>query len=143
MDGVPKGIVVVKGLPGSKIDASKELEEVTEALSEDKSYAQYMKDIDAISAVYKRFADQINRSAWAELSLLILSDDCKGMGLGRKAIEEAEKVAAEKGKTGLFFYTDSDCNFGFYDHIGAVRVGYEDALWSGEPIRVFAYYLQY
>jgi hypothetical protein len=64
------------------------------------------------------------------------------MGLGRKLIEEAARSASSYGCTGLFFYTDTDCNFGFYDHMGALRVGSTDTICNRMPLTVFGYYLK-
>ena len=56
-------------------------------------------------------------------------------------MEEASRLAVEHGCNGLFFYTDTDCNVGFYDHLGAECVGYKDTVCNGMPLRVFGYAL--
>ena len=142
-DGEPKGIVVLRDMDGPKLDFSKSLDRIDSEVRTDQSFGQYAKDIAALHGVYEMFSSRYKSPEWAELALLIVSGDCKGMGLGRRMIGEAERIVTANGMKGLFFYTDTDCNFGFYDHIGAKRIAYSDIECMGEPLRVFVYALTF
>lgn len=41
----------------------------------------------------------------------------------------------------IVFESDSDCNTGFYDSIGAERLGSEEMVCAGERLIVYAYRL--
>jgi GNAT superfamily N-acetyltransferase len=143
VDGEPCGVVAIGDMPGDRIDLSEELGEITRALEHKDRFDRYMEDNEELHRIYLDFASTFKRPEWAELKLLILSDRHKGLGLGRKLIDEACRCASEAGMEGLFFYTDTECNVGFYDHIGAVCIGYKDTLCAGEPIREYGYYLDF
>ena len=144
VDGEPCGIMVIREMPGDTIDLSEDLQRSKDSLMHLKGDFERMEeDIDELHRIYDAFASKFKKPEWAELRLLILSDKHKGMGLGRRLMEEATKCASNRGMTGLFFYTDTDCNVGFYDHIGAVRIGQEDTICTGEPLTVFGYYLEF
>lgn len=144
VDGEPCGILILKEMPGEKVDLSEEYRNYKESLEHQvDTFEQCERDMDEFDRVYNEFASKYKRPEWAELGLLILSDKHKGLGLGRRLIDEARRCASERGMTGLFFYTDTDCNFGFYDHMGAVRIGQEDIICVGEPLTVFGYYLEF
>ena len=143
VDGVPAGVLVIGDMDGPTVDYSEDLAECKRSLMELENFAQCEKDLEELHRVYRSFASKNMKPEWAELRLLIISDQYKGLGLGRRMIEEARKHVSEGGKSGLFFYTDTDCNFGFYDHMGAVRVGEEDIICTGEPLKVFCYYLEF
>ena len=57
------------------------------------------------------------------LDFLVLSEDARGMGIGKKLWHELTKYfKAHKVQT-IYVYTDTDCNFGFYEHLGFARIG--------------------
>ncbi len=49
----------------------------------------------------------------------------------------------EAGKKGIFFYSDTDCNYGFYDHMGAERIGSGSMSYAGEPLTMYVYRLMF
>lgn len=144
VDGEPCGILVLRAMPGDRVDLSEDLQHYEGSLKQLNGVFERMEeDIAELHRIYNDFASKYKKPEWAELRLLILSDEYKGMGLGRRLMEEGTRCASNSGMTGLFFYTDTDCNVGFYDHLGAVRIGQEDTICTGEPLTVFGYYLEF
>jgi GNAT superfamily N-acetyltransferase len=143
VDGRPEGILVIREAGDDVLDFSREMAESFERIRDDPETDRCLRELGVLVDIYNRFAAVHKRPEWAELGLLIVSDRTKGMGLGRRLIAEAESLTKARGRTGLFFYTDTDCNFGFYDHIGAVRVGTEQMICAGELLTVFGYYLDF
>ena len=57
----------------------------------------------------------------AELALFAVSDSCRGMGVGTRLFQAAmEYLSGEKVKK-FYLFTDTSCNYGFYEHQGMVR----------------------
>lgn len=141
VDGIVSGAVVLDVRSGKRADLSAEEDAARKTYEDDPNRDLYDRDTGNILGAYKEFCKDLIRPEWAELRLLIVSKDCKGMGLGRLLLRRAADILRENGLNGLFFYTDTDCNFGFYDHLGARRVGYKDVLCMDETLRVFGYSL--
>ncbi|MBE6528076.1 MAG: GNAT family N-acetyltransferase [Thermoplasmata archaeon] len=140
-DGKAKGVLILKEMGGPAIDMSEELSLLQGELSSDPGFRQLLEDMDSLYGCYTGFANDAKRDEWAELRLLIVADECKGHGFGRMMMDEAERIAESSRKTGFFFYTDTDCNFGFYDHIGSSRVAEREIMCMGTPLTVYGYSL--
>ncbi len=140
VDGRPAGIVVMRDMPGKIIDLSDELEEQMKDLVDLPLMPRYEEDMDKLYGAYRTFAKDHKKKEWAELRLLLISDRFRGHGLGRESIKECERILKKYGMTGMFFFTDTDCDFAFYDHIGCCRVGSTSIICTGEPLDVFGYY---
>ena len=139
VDGVPKGLFVIRDMPGETIDLSKDLAKLEDAVRDGPRCKECLHDIENLHEVYLRSAARYKSPDWAELRLLIISKDCKGLGFGLKLINEARRIAESYGMRGFFFYTDTDCNYGFYDHVGAERVSTEVTVCTGMDLTVYGY----
>ncbi len=142
-DGTVQGILVIRDADGTTIDVSKQKAELLRKIEGDIGYGEFDTDMDALYGVYETLASEYKKDDWAELRLLIVSKSARGSGSGLAMIREAAKESMARGKKGLFFFTDTDCNVGFYDHLGAVRVGERTVTCMGVPLRVFGYYLTF
>lgn len=98
-----------------------------------------MEDLDNLYDVYNRSASVYKSPDLAELSLIIVGKGCRGSGLGKELLLEAMRITESNGKKGLFFYTDTDCNYGIYDYLGADRVSEEKIMCAGEELTVYCY----
>lgn len=56
-----------------------------------------------------------------EIVLFIVNDEYRGYGLGRLLFDDALRHFREIGVEDFFLYTDTDCDFGFYEHRGMSR----------------------
>jgi len=139
VDGKTSGILVIRDMDGSLIDKKEESDALLSEMSGDPGLDIYLKDFEILHDTYEEFAKVYKQPEWSEMRLLILSEDVKGMGLGRLLFNEAESVSRSAGMTGLFFYTDTDCNVGFYDHIGAERICSKQISLMGEELNIFGY----
>ena len=138
-DGKVSGIIVLRDMPGDTIDISDEEEALFETFRDDKGCEEYMADMERLYGAYRGFAEKYKCQRLSELRLLIISRDCRGAGIGRRTFMEAERISEEHGMDGMFFYTDTDCNVDFYDHIGCERVGECTVICCGVNLDVFGY----
>lgn len=83
--------------------------------------------------------DMVGGDLGPELTLLILSEDARGSGLGRRLFGEACDHLRSRGADAMTFFTDTDCNVGFYDRLGAECLRRTDTVCLGERIGMFVY----
>jgi len=55
------------------------------------------------------------------LDFLILSEEAQGLGIGKKLWTNLKAYFEEKNVKSVYLYSDTACNFGFYEHQGFVR----------------------
>ena len=56
------------------------------------------------------------------IKLLIVSPVARGMGLGKRLLEEARTYLRGRGAAGFYLMTDDSCDVSFYDHLGLRQV---------------------
>ena len=74
---------------------------------------------------------------------MMLSPEAKGTGIGRRMFAEASDHLCGKGCRGMYWVTDTDCNFGFYDHIGAERVAERELKLTEGTLTRYVYRLRF
>lgn len=55
------------------------------------------------------------------VNLFLVGSSLRGMGWGRRLMERLEDSCREAGLRRLYLWTDTGCNYGFYDHTGFSR----------------------
>ncbi|HCQ90394.1 MAG TPA: GNAT family N-acetyltransferase [Clostridium sp.] len=77
------------------------------------------------------------------LTLFAVTQDCRGLGVGKKLLFNFFEYLKKKNSTHIYLYTDSSCNYGFYDSQGFVRLGEETVQITSEhkssTLNVFLY----
>lgn len=68
-----------------------------------------------------------------ELVFFALNAKYRGMGIGRELFDRLLSYMKEHQLKSFFLYTDSSCNFGFYEHQGMQRCG---ELKQAVPIKI-------
>lgn len=58
----------------------------------------------------------------AELNLLMVDPDAKGLGVGGRLFDLMRRELDAEGADGFFLMTDDECDFAFYDHKGLSRL---------------------
>ncbi|MCQ2079520.1 MAG: GNAT family N-acetyltransferase [archaeon] len=78
-----------------------------------------------------------------EMVLLIVSGRVRGAHIGRRLMDEASSLLAARGCTGMHIATDTECNYGFYEHLGARRLGETECVVQGKPLVRYLYRLDF
>ena len=55
------------------------------------------------------------------MAVFAISKECRGQGLGRRLFEGAVDVMRREKINRFFLFTDTTCNYHFYDHVGMNR----------------------
>ena len=90
--------------------------------------------------------DQMIKKAWQgqenELVFLIIKAETRGKGIGSAMWKHANDYFASVGVKKAFFYTDSTCDWQYYEHRGMKRLAettYEQHKQTCLPDRMFLY----
>lgn len=70
--------------------------------------------------------EQINKELYAsskknydgEIVFFILDENCRGKGIGKQLFMKAQQYFSENQIRSFYLYTDSSCNYQFYEHMG-------------------------
>lgn len=76
----------------------------------------------------------------AEVTLLLVGERVRGGGAGRRLFDRMMRTFRDAGVERYFLYTDTDCNFGFYDHLGLTRRGERTLAWPDGGATTFYLY---
>ncbi|MBW3087332.1 GNAT family N-acetyltransferase [Bifidobacterium sp. 82T24] len=82
-----------------------------------RTFAEYM----ATDRALDRDARGQGRRYDGEIVLFIVDDHYRGHGLGRLLFDAALAYFRDRGIDDVFLYTDTGCDYGFYDHRGMER----------------------
>lgn len=74
-----------------------------------------------ISHIDARLFRQANRQYDGEVALFVLDEEYRGLGLGNQLFHSMLNYMKQEQLNTFFLYTDSSCNFGFYEHQGMTR----------------------
>ena len=65
----------------------------------------------------------------AELALFAVRSSCQGKGIGKKLFHSALAYLKQQGLDEFYLFTDTSCNYGFYEHQGMCRRGQREHLF--------------
>lgn len=71
----------------------------------------------------KDMKEKTGLSFQGEITLLSLRPQLRGKGMGRRLVKDYCLKAMEYGDKPIYLYSDTDCNFAFYPHIGFEEMG--------------------
>ena len=66
----------------------------------------------------------------AELALFAVRSSCQGKGIGKKLFHSALAYLKQQGLDEFYLFTDTSCNYGFYEHQGMCRRGQREHLFQ-------------
>ncbi|WP_440897078.1 GNAT family N-acetyltransferase [Amphibacillus sp. Q70] len=66
--------------------------------------------------------NRLNESFETELALFVVSPKVQGLGVGSRLYHYFLEILQQKKIAKFFLYTDTTCNFGFYQHKGLKRL---------------------
>lgn len=125
-------IVAVSSLP--KADAD-QIEELLIVHGQEKGYVWDERDLTVVIREGDRMLGGLlgrTVQGWLYIGELAVAEELRGQGYGRKLVEEAERLALERGCHGAWLNTHSFQAPGFYEKLGYQRFGTLDDFPPGE-----------
>ena len=98
---------------------------------------------DEVDRIYKRLMESGGRKYDGELTFFVMSPDARGKGAGKELFRRFKEYMAGTGARRYYVYTDTSCNYGFYESRGMKLRGSETAMFEREhgsqPFTFFLY----
>lgn len=64
-----------------------------------------------------------NKKFDSEMVFFVIDEKCRGLGIGKELFNKAKNYLKEAGAKNFYLFTDTTCNYGFYEHLGLNRIG--------------------
>lgn len=94
-----------------------------------------MKEYMKVVQVYHELIKNKSHLYDGDIELLAVSKERRGLGIGKRLMDCAKERFQRTGAKSIYVYTDTCCNYGFYDSQGFLLEGSEDLelTLNGEP----------
>lgn len=126
MDGRPVGVIMARaGEPDAALaeqwrpieqDAWASLRELPDGKADElQAFFDGLDEIDA------QLLEESGCDSTYELVMFAVSAETRGRGVGGTLLSAAQDYLRAQGATEAFFYTDTDCNWQYYEHRGMKR----------------------
>ena len=125
IDNTPVGVIMARNKSKEKFNIKYKFKQFMSIISLmiSKEGRQTSKIFKGVSDTDKVILNEANRNYSGELVFFAIDSDCRGMGLGKKLFSKAKEYMKSDGMNDFYLFTDTTCNFGFYEHNGMTRRG--------------------
>lgn len=79
-----------------------------------------------ISDIDKKMLSERNKKFDGEIAFFAINEKCRGKGIGKYLFELAMEYFKKVNVKNFYLYTDSSCNYRFYEHQGLERCAEKD-----------------
>ena len=123
LDGQVEGIILVKNIAKYHCPLRDRLFWLRAVVSLfcSKEGRQVSKVFGSVEGIDKQLLKEKGTSYPAELALFAVSENCRGKGIGKILYQSALEYMQEEGLDCFYLFTDTSCNYGFYEHQGMKR----------------------
>lgn len=122
MNDKPIGIILVKNIAIHRCPLKYRLKQMKSILSLylSKEGRKVSKIFANVNGIDKQLLADVDKSYPAELTLFAVDTSCRGKGIGKRLFDSALGYLKEQGLNEFYLFTDTSCNYGFYEHQGMV-----------------------
>ena len=92
-------------------------------LSEPEAAQEYLQMNEAVDQTNSHMHAQTELPQVNEITLLIVDSSAQNLGIGSVLLDAATNYLIDHDATQAYLYTDTDCNWRFYEHRGFKRIG--------------------
>lgn len=120
---MPVGIILVKNIEKYKCPLKFKLQQIraTISLLVSAEGRKVSKIFGNVSGIDKDLLKECGKSYTAEIALFAVASDCRGKGIGKALFETAIKYMNEERANDFYLFTDTSCNYQFYEYQGMIR----------------------
>lgn len=123
LDGKPVGIILVKNKKEHHCPVGYRYRQIQAIASlllsrEGRAVSKIFRSVDGID---RELLAETGEAYPAELALFAVSDACRGKGIGKQLFEAGLSYLRKEGLKRFYLFTDTTCNYGFYEHQGLRR----------------------
>ena len=84
-----------------------------------------------IDKLDRSLLENCGRKFKGELAFFAVAQNQRGTGIGKELFSRFSRFMKDEGIRSFYLFTDSTCNYGFYEHQGMKRIGKK--IYSPEP----------
>lgn len=123
VDGLPVGIILGKDVSTHKCTLRDRLRQMGAILSvyASKEGRKVSKIFKNVSHIDKQLLEESTFSYPGELSLFAIASSCQGKGIGKRLFQSFLEYMKQQNVSQFFLFTDTSCNYGFYEHQGMTQ----------------------
>lgn len=123
LNGEVVGIILVNNIAKHKCCVSRRLKQIKAiaSLYLSKEGRKVSKIFGNVYGIDKQLLSESSKSYPAELALFAVDASCRGKGIGKKLFQSAMDYINDEKLKEFYLFTDTSCNYGFYEHQGMVR----------------------
>lgn len=123
LDGNVVGIILTNNIAKHKCSFSNRLLQIKSILSlySSKEGRNVSKIFSNVSGIDKKLLNENNKTYPAEIALFAVSSSCRGKGIGKILFQSALDYMKQEKLKEFYLFTDTSCNYGFYEHQGMKR----------------------
>ena len=120
VDGNVAGIILANNITKHKCPLSNRLLQIKSILSlySSKEGRNVSKIFGNVNGIDKQLLNENNKTYPAELALFAVSSSCRGKGIGKMLFQSALNYMKQEKLKEFYLFTDTSCNYGFYEHQG-------------------------
>lgn len=121
----PVGIIMAKNIESYKINFKNLINQFNAGIKlfSKKEGREVSKVFAGISDLDKKLLEERNKKYQGEIAFFAVNENCRGTGIGKNLFNKAMEYFRRENIKDFYLYTDSTCNYGFYEHQGLKRVG--------------------
>lgn len=124
-EGVPVGIIMGKNSSVYRCPLSYRLRQIAAILAlyvtkEGRKVSEIFQDVDGID---KDLLKGIRKNYPGEIAFFAVNSRFRGYGIGKMLFQKMVSYMKEEGIDEFYLFTDTSCNYPFYEHQGMVRRG--------------------
>lgn len=123
IDQKPAGLILGKNIEKHRCPISCRIHQIvalTQLLmtKEGREILKFYKGVDGLDS---ELLSQCNKEYKGEVALFALNPEHRGKGIGKRLFECLVAYMKSQSIDAFYLYTDTSCNFGFYEHQGMIR----------------------
>lgn len=81
-----------------------------------------IEDYKRLHEIYRSFSDKHKGEFDGVLTLFAVNENCRGLGVGTNLLSGLSEYLKGTNTKRIYLYTDTTCNYGFYEHKGFERL---------------------
>lgn len=122
-NGVPVGIILAKNRAIHRCPFSRKIRQLTAVISLflSKEGRNVSKIFGNVNGIDQQLLQDCGRTYPAEIALFAVDSSCRGKGIGKVLFQSALDYMKEQKLDAFYLFTDTSCNYGFYEHQGMTR----------------------
>lgn len=81
-----------------------------------------IRDFHRLHQIYHDFSKKHQNEFDGVLTLFAIDKNYRNLGVGKELLNRLLKYLKEKNVNNIYLYTDTTCNYGFYEHLNFIRL---------------------